>query len=64
MRRVNPAKLREEAKKLIEKANEVEAEYFKELGRVFLTHLQRDRELKDVDTLKESADKILKRLGY
>lgn len=64
MRRVNPAKLREEAKKLIEKANEVEAEYFKELGRVFLTHLQRDRELKDVDTLKESSYKILKRLGY
>ncbi|OEU50561.1 MAG: hypothetical protein BA871_11675 [Desulfuromonadales bacterium C00003096] len=64
MRRVNPAKLREEAKKLIEKANKVEAQYFEELGRVFLTHLQRDRELKNVDTLKESADKILKHLGY
>ena len=64
MRRINPAKLRKEAKKLIAKADEVEAEYFEELGRVFMKHLQRDKELKDVDTLKESAAKILKRLEY
>ena len=64
MRRVNITKLREQAQKLIEKADRIEAEYFEELGRVFLKHLQRDKELKDVDTLKESAAKILKRLEY
>jgi predicted CDP-diglyceride synthetase/phosphatidate cytidylyltransferase len=64
MRRINITKLREQAQKLIEKADQVEAEYFEELGRVFLNHLKRDKELKDVDTLKESAGKILKRLEY
>lgn len=64
MKKVNPAKLREDAKKLIAKANKIEAEYFKELGRVFFDHLKRDKDLKDVDTLKESTEKILKSLGY
>ncbi len=62
MRKVDIAKLREQAQELIEKANRIEGEYFEELGRVFLNHLKRDKDLKDVDTLKESAAKVLKRL--
>jgi len=64
MRKVNITKLREQAQELIEKANRIEGEYFEELGRVFLSHLKRDKDLKDVDTLKESAAKVLKRLEY
>lgn len=64
MRKVNITKLREQAQELIEKANRIEGEYFEELGRVFFDHLKKDKDLKDVDTLKESAHKILKRLGY
>ena len=64
MKKTKPAKLREQAQELIEKADRIEAEYFVKLGQVFLHHLQRDKELKDVDTLKESSKKILERLGY
>ena len=62
MRKVDIAKLREQAQEMIEKADRIEGEYFEELGRVFLNHLKRDKDLKDVDTLKESAAKVLKRL--
>lgn len=62
MRRKTPAKLREEAQELLKKADEVEAGDFAALGRAFFNHLQRDKELKDVDTLKESTKKILNRL--
>lgn len=64
MRKVDVIKLRKQAQEMIERADKIEGEYFEELGRVFLNHLKRDKDLKDVDTLKESAHKILKRLGY
>lgn len=63
MKKTTPAKLREQAKELVKKANEIEAEYFQELGQVFYKHLKRDKNLKDIDTLKESIAKILKFLG-
>ena len=61
-RKTTPAKLREQAKELLEKAKKIETEYFEELGRVFYNHLKRDKNLKDIDTLKESIEKILKSL--
>ncbi|MBW2217478.1 MAG: hypothetical protein JRF34_09850 [Deltaproteobacteria bacterium] len=64
MRKVDVAKLRKQAQEMIEKADRIEGEYFEELGRVFLNHLKRDKDLKDVDTLKESVAKVLKRLEY
>ena len=63
MKKITPAKLREQAKELLEKAKKIEAEYFEELGRVFYNHLKRDKDMKDIDTLKENIKKILKCLG-
>jgi hypothetical protein len=58
-RNIDPAKLREQAKLLIEKAEQIERDKLIKIGRLTMKHYERDFQIFDVKQFKKEIEAVL-----